>query len=420
MATLNVATKTTWDASIPEWWDKKVMDDADRESIVQRMTGPDGSDAPVLEKVDLTKQKGDKITFTVLQRLIGKGVSSATALEGAEETIALGVHTVTVDLFRHATAANEIATTEAIFDFPSTSGRKLSEWLARFLDDRLTNQVVNTDIDSNTTIYGGDATSRATLAPGDILTPTELRGLHMAAERRGVRPFRRLRTKTLPFPVFGALLSEVDYYNLAGSDDFEQDFRLAQARSDDNAVLSGYTDMYKGITLWRWASVNPGDGMLGNFLRPEARLAATITSAGTTVTAGPTTAVTNVDYWQYFPVSGTNTLLIDDEQISYTAVPGDSSLTVATRGANGTTAAAHTAGALMTLNNVGKVLLFGQNFAMQAWAKRPERIRQERDYAMELGLGIKFLYEVKGVDAADGSPANCFVLEVYGANPNTV
>ena len=57
---------------------------------------------------------------------------------------------------------------------------------------------------------------------------------------------------------------------------------------------------------------------------------------------------------------------------------------------------------------------------MEAWAKKPERIRQERDYGMELGLGIKFIYETKGVDAADGSPANCFALEVYGANPNTV
>ena len=420
MATLNVATKTTWDAAIPEYWDKKVWNDADRQSVTQRLSGPDGSDAPVLEKVDLTKQKGDKITFTVLQRLIGAGVSGTTALEGAEETIALGAHTVTVELFRHATAANEIATTEAIFDFPSTAGRKISDWLARFLDDRLTNQVLNTDIDATTTVYGGDATSRATLAPGDILTPTELRGLHMAAERRGVRAFRTLRTRNLPFPVFGALLSEVDYYNLAGSDDFEQDFRLAQMRGDDNPVLSGYVDMYKGITLWRGATVNPGDGMLGSFLRPEARLATTVTSAGTTFSAGPATAVTNVDYWQYFPTSGTNTLFVDSEQISYTATPGNRDLTVATRGANGTTAAAHTAGALMTLNNVGKVLLFGQNFAMQAWAKRPERVRQERDYGMELGIGIKFIYEVKGVDAADGSPANCLLLEVYGANPNTI
>ena len=93
--TLNLATKTSWDAIIPEYWDKAVQDESDRLSVINRLTGPDGSDAAVLTKTDLTKQKGDKITFSTLQRLLGKGVSGTTALEGAEENLVPGTYTVT-------------------------------------------------------------------------------------------------------------------------------------------------------------------------------------------------------------------------------------------------------------------------------------------------------------------------------------
>ena len=49
MATLNVATKTTWDAIVPEYWDKTIMPEADRQSIGAKLAGPDGSDAPVYD-----------------------------------------------------------------------------------------------------------------------------------------------------------------------------------------------------------------------------------------------------------------------------------------------------------------------------------------------------------------------------------
>ena len=418
--TLNLATKTTWDALIPEYWDKAVYDESDRMSIVSKWTGPDGSDAPVLEKMDLTKQKGDKITFGSLQRLIGKGVSGATTLEGAEENIAVGSYNVTVELFRHSTAANAIATAEALFDFPTTAARKIADWLARFHDDDMIDQVLNQETVTAVTIFAGDATSRANLGPGDLLIPKALQRSVIGAQRRGVREFRTLRGGMLPMPVFGALMSEIDYYNLVDDADFKQDVRLAQVRGDANTSISGSIDMYKGTMIWRWSSVNPGDGMTGTFLRPEARLAAAITAAATTATAGPTTAVTNVNYWKYFPTTGTNTMLIDEEQMTYAAAHGDRTSATLTRGTGGTTAATHSAGALITLNNVGKVLVFGKNFALRAWAQKPKRITQDRDYQFEMGIGIQWIYENKAVLNADANPANYLILETYSPNPSTI
>lgn len=419
MATLNVAVSTDFTAnSIPAVWQKAVQHVSDRFSISARLVGSESSDAPIVEKDDLTKGPGDTVRYVIYNRLIGAARTGTQAQQGNEEKMTNAADAVTVALFRHATSFDKFAAKVVLGDLESISARNIGEWHARFMDDEFTDQVMNQD--TPTIIYGGDATARANVGPGDVLSASAFKRLHMAAQRRGVQPWQTSGKARMPFPVYGAIVNEVDYYNLVTSDDFEQDVRLSAERGKSNPALDGNMDMYNGIVIYRWSSINPGDGMVGSFLRPEARLAADINSSTTTVTAGPTTAVTNVDYWQYFPVSGTNTLLIDTEQITYTATPGNASLTVATRGANGTTAAAHTAGALMTLNNIGKTLLFGRHTAMRAWAQRPKRIRQEYDYEYEHGRGIDFIYEVKGVEAGDGTLANCVVMEVYSANPNTI
>lgn len=419
MATMNVAVSTDFNSnSIPAVWQKAVQHVSDRMSISARLVGSESSDAPIVEKEDLTKGPGDTIRYVIYNRLIGKAKTGTTALQNTEEKMTNAADSVTVALHRHATAFDKFAAKVVLGDLEAIAARNVGEWHARYMDDEFTDQVINQD--TPTILYGGDATSRATVAPGDIFGNSALKRLHAAAQRRGVQPWQTSGKARMPFPVYGAIINEIDYYNLVSSDGFTQDVRLAGERGKGNPALDGNIDMKDGIVIYRWSSVNPGDGMLGSYLRPEARLAATITSSGTTITAGANTAVTNVDYWQYFPQSGTNTLLIDSEQISYTATPGDSSLTVATRGANGTTQAAHTQGALMTLNNIGKVLLFGRHTAMRAWAQRPRRIRQDYDYEYENGRGIDFIYEVKGIEAADGNLANCVVMEVYSANPNTI
>ena len=178
------------------------------------------------------------------------------------------------------------------------------------------------------------------------------------------------------------------------------------------------------MLLYPWAQVAPGDGMYGTFLRPEARLAATINNSTLTITAGPTTAITGVDYWQYFPDTGSVRILIDSEQIDYTGAsgtnPGNASLTADTRGVGGTTAASHTAGALITMRNISKVYMFGMGAGCRAWAQRVQKIGQVYDYGKEIGVGVDYIYGVKGTERNDATLANCMSLEVWSPNPSTV
>ena len=425
MATLNVVTKTNVDAAVPEYWGDGIMYDADRNSLFSKLKGSDGSGAAVIEKNQIGGGKpGDKITFTVLSRLVGAGVTGATALEGSEEKLVVGTHAVTVDEVRHGTAVDHIANVEAIFDYAKSSQRQLADWLTRYLDDQILGQMFNTDLDASTTMYAGGKTARGDLGTGDLFVPVELKKLHMAAQRRGVMPFQETNGGKFPWPIYMAGISEADYYQLSSDPDFREDNRLAQLRGESNPVVSGYISMYQGIMLAVFTSVNNGDGVVGSYLRPEAVLATALTAgeaSPTTITTGKRdgTQVTNVDYYQYLPQSGTNTLLIDKEKITYTAVPGNSTVS-GTRAAGGTTQAAHAAGALITLNNLGRVLLFGKQMIMRAYAERPTPIRQVRDYEQELGLGIRFINGVKAVDAVDGSPRSAITMETYAPNPSTI
>jgi len=420
--TLNVATKANWDDAVPEYWDVSIMHDADRDSLFSKLSGNQKSRAPLIEREDLTRTRGDQINFNVLGRLIGKGVTGTTTLEGAEEKLRVNKFSVTVDEVRHATAADHLADAVSIINFTVEARKLVSEWLTRELDDQVINRVVNTD--TVKTIFPGGKTTRAQLGAGDLFGPDEIKQLRFAGQRRGVMEFQQIRGMKMPYRVFAAAMSEWDYYSLSNDSDFKQDHRLAGSRGKDNPAINTATDMYQGIMIYIFGSVNVGDGAVGSFLRPEAVLATALTageSSPTSIVTGDSAGaqVTNVDYYKYFPTTGTNTILINQEEITYTAVPGDSSVS-GTRAQGGSTQAAHAVGDFLTLNNLGKILLFGQRMVMRAWSERPTRISQERDYRQEKGLGIRYINGVKGVEHVDATLGGAVVMETWSPNPGTI
>ena len=424
-ATLNTSIETSeWSGTTPTIWDEALWEVSTRMSIGDQLSGKEGSGAAIIDKFDLTRRAGQTITFSTLDPLIGDGVDDRTALEGAEEETQANTFSLVTAFHRHATATDDIAKVVSIVGrkWDSVAAELIGDWLARRKDDDWMNQVLNTD--TIQTLFAGNASSRANIQPGAYLLPHELRRLAMAAERRGAEPMKTTKTLKSTFPIYCGLLSEVDYYNLVNHDDFRQDVRLADVRGTDNSALSGRVSMYQGVLLLRWSSVPASTGLYGSYLRPEARLRTTMTAGQTTIDIGPATQKTNVDYGRYFSASGSSQLvLIDSEIISYTGAttdPSDTGWATVSRAASGTSAAAHTAGALITQNNLGKVLLFGKNLVLRGWSMKPERIRQERDYGFEDGVGIKWMYGLESVQWGDSTVANGVVLETYSSNPNTV
>lgn len=423
---------------LPTYWARELIRNADRLSFWTQLAGPEGSGAAVIERRDLITRPGQTVRFSIIGRLNRKVNTGSSALKNAEEKFGSGTFAVTVGLRRTATARDFMVDVTSIIDFAAEAWPALRDWAKRDLDDQIFEDLVN-GAGATTTeakrLFANKRSGRPALASGDVLTVLELMTLHNAARRRGVTPVQRVGRGLLSQPVYMAALSEADYYQLRADPDYKEDTRHAAVRGGDNPVFKGVvTDMYQGILLFIHAGINNGDGKLGTYLRPEAELMTALTAAGTTVAAGPSatgSAIANVDYWGNFPdttgggveTDGTHVIRIDVEDMSYTpgtaTTPGDSSLTV-TRAVKGTTGVAHSAGALITLRNLGRVLCFGPETIMRAWARMQERGSEIEDYGNELGISIRYVNGVAGVQGTDGSLKNAVLLETWSPSVSTI
>lgn len=424
-AYLNTVQTSDLTNLLPTYWDKSIIRIADRESFWTQLAGAEGSRSPIIEKRELSTKPGQTIRFSITGRLNRKVNTGSAALKNNEEKLPTGTFTVTVGLRRTATARDYMVDVTSIIDFAADAWPALKDWMKRDLDDQVFDGFLN-----QSTIkiqYANNKASRSALASGDVLTVVELMKLHNAARRRGVMPVQKVGSGNLQFPVYMTALSESDYYQLRSDPDYKQDVRHAAVQGKDNPVFKGcVTDMYQGILLFVHSAINNGDGKLGSFLRPEAELMTALTAIATTVAAGPSatgSAISNVDYWQYFPDTGSQVIRIESEDISYTGSsgsnPGDSNATV-TRAANGTTAATHAAGSLITLRNTGKVLAFGPEAMMRAWARNQERTAELEDYGNELGIGIRYVNGVAIVQSTDGYGKNALALETWSPSVSTI
>ena len=85
----------------PQQWDDKFFMEYVRENRFKRYMGTDENSIIQL-KEDLTKAKGDKVTFAAVNKLSGAGVTGNTTLEGNEESLDTRSMAVTVAPLRHA------------------------------------------------------------------------------------------------------------------------------------------------------------------------------------------------------------------------------------------------------------------------------------------------------------------------------
>ncbi len=88
-------------------WDSKFFTEYVRESRFKPVMGTTENSVIQL-KDDLTKKKGDSITFALVNRLTNAGVTGSNTLEGNEEDMASRSHKVTVDKIRNGVRVSEI------------------------------------------------------------------------------------------------------------------------------------------------------------------------------------------------------------------------------------------------------------------------------------------------------------------------
>lgn len=186
--------------------------------------------------------------------------------------------------------------------------------------------------------------------------------------------------------------------------------------------------MYNGVIIYVHKAKKSANNIQGSPLRPEARVYTTCAATGN---IDFDVSTTYKDLGDFF--SDTGTIKIDNEEMTYTAITAGSGtgstfqfVTTAGRGANGTTAAAHTAGALITQRNVASAIGFGAEIAVRGWGMKPVPITNGQDYKFPdgswfiNGLGVAAVFGQTVIkDSASVAP-NYILMKTYADNPISV
>jgi len=121
----------------PQLWDDKYFRDYVRQSRYRRYMGTNPM-AMIQVNEQLTKKRGDTITFALVNELTGNGVTGNNTLKGNEERLNSRSHAVTVDVLRHAVAVDDWDVQKSAIDLREAARVQLQEWSRKTLRDDIT------------------------------------------------------------------------------------------------------------------------------------------------------------------------------------------------------------------------------------------------------------------------------------------
>lgn len=406
--------------AVPTFWADRLRSDAIRRAFWgSRFEGKEGSSKPIIVNEDFTKKPGETIKFNTVSQLFSAGVTGESTLSGNEDQLSLGQYTLTVDWLRNAVAYTKNVEKRVNFNLTQTIREKLSDWMKRRIDSDMFSSLIS---GASNTIYAGDATSEASLGSNDTFGVDEIDKIKLALQRTAI-PIRTEGMQGEEEEYYGCVISEIDEYWLKGDPAWQAAQRDAGPRDYmKNRIFTGMLGTYNGIIIYCHRAKKSAADIQGSPLRPEVRLS---TSAG----AGDTEIIFDVvgtkkNLADFFASSGT--LRIDNEEIDYTSITAGTlagttyRFAGCTRGVNGTTAAAHTAGALITQRNVATAIGFGAEIAVRGWGMKPAPITQTEDYGFEQGLGVAAVYGQSVVKDSAGNAVNYVLLKTYANNPGSI
>jgi len=412
--------------AIPTYWADRLRADAIRRAFWgARFEGAEGSRKPIISNTDFTKKPGETIKFNVVTQLFSAGVTGENTLTGNEDQLALGQYTLTVDWLRNAVAYTKNLEKRVNFNIAQTIRTELSDWMQRKIDSDMFAALIT---NASNTIYAGDATTEASLGANDHFGTEEIDRLKLALQRTAI-PIRTTSEYGEEQEFYGCVISEIDEYWLKGDSVWNQAQRDAGPRDYmKNRLFSGALGIYNGIILYCHRAKKSAAQIQGSPLRPEVRLYTTASDSDTEIIFDLIGTKRNLA--DFFASAGT--IKIDDEDITYTSITAGT-LTGTTyrfagcsRGQNGTSAAAHTEGALITQRDVGSVIGFGAEIAVRGWGMKPQPIYQGYDYKFpdgtyfENGLGIAAVYGQSTITDSAGESVNYVLMKTMADNPISV
>lgn len=128
-------TRAATGLTVQQWDDQFFVED-----IQENVFSPlyeQGENAAIQVKEDLTKKKGDSVTFALLNRLTGDGKEGSETLEGSEEDLTSRSHKVTVNKRRHAVLVPEMEEQSSAIGLRDAAKPALKTWSTENTRDRI-------------------------------------------------------------------------------------------------------------------------------------------------------------------------------------------------------------------------------------------------------------------------------------------
>lgn len=421
MSDPNVQTSTSdFPLSLPAWWDENLLHDAVHEAFFPKFEGREGSMMGIVTKKDFLTKPGKTMHLTTLTALRNAGVTGHTELEGSEGEFQEGQFDLTVNWLRNAVATDKKTDKEVFWDWTNNARKLLSEWLARYTDWNMFDQLINTET-TQKQLYANNQTAATALTTTDTFGPREIRVIRLALQRLGAKPLKIYKKNGQSYPQYAIVMSEADEFYLKSNTVFYEALKDSLPRGEDNPIFEGCLGQYDGCLLY----VHRGlAGDFGTPLRPETSISGSHGAADTTLTvatSGSTNAQTT-----FFPSTGTLKIYKQStntyEFVTYSGKTA-TTFTGVTRGASyggdsGSGAQTYVTGDIITLqNSVSRVIGFGAEFAARGWGKMPTGTTNVRDYGFKFGVGVESVFGQAAIKKQNGNVRGYVIMNTYAETP---
>jgi N4-gp56 family major capsid protein len=130
-------------------WSDKFFTEYVRASQFQKLMGTDENSALQLIE-DLTKQVGDKVTVSLITRLVNAGVTGNNTLEGNEEMLGNYGHQLTIDQLRNAVVVGNMQQIKSKIDLLNASRAALKNWSVDQMRTGIINALYSPVVDGKT------------------------------------------------------------------------------------------------------------------------------------------------------------------------------------------------------------------------------------------------------------------------------
>lgn len=236
----------TGDTLTEKAWSKKVIKlGMDRSYFEQNGYVGEDPNNIIVKYTELAKGKGDVIYLPAYGELTGAGVSGDSAMEGSEEPLPTYDDAVTIDQIRNAVriegAMTEQRTSLALRQLARNA---LADWLANLVTEETFAALASSP---TRVVFGGAATTKATIVAGEYMTTTLLSKASTIAEKNTpeIKPISKGGAQ-----VFVCVCAPDSAYDLKISDSvWGQAMREAMPRGDSNPLFKNAYGMWDGTII---------------------------------------------------------------------------------------------------------------------------------------------------------------------------